>query len=354
MKHTVILLLFTMTVYGSFSQPSLHLHSSSLIGVGGVPSLKKDGSNGLHLIYGNKDSILYIYSADGGKSFKPAQLVDIVPGLFSYAMRGPQIAVANDNVIVTATTKDGDIYYFSKHISSPTWSKGSRLNDVKGVAAEGLMCLAADKSNVFAAWLDTRGGDKGQRLYAARSADGGKNWTNDFLIYASPDSTICECCKPSIAMKNKNVYVMFRNWIDGDRDLYLISSRDGGRKFGKAQQLGDGHWKLDGCPMDGGGLTVNSKGEVNTVWRRNSTIYAATPGKTETKVGEGKICTITSVNRRNVYAWVQNGEVVITTSDNKIIQLGKGMVPVLEPVNNNMIACAWENEKQVYFALISL
>jgi hypothetical protein len=46
------------------------------------------------------------------------------------------------------------------------------------------------------------------------------------MIYTSPDSTVCECCKPNVAMKGNNVYVMFRNWLHGNRDLYLIQSSD--------------------------------------------------------------------------------------------------------------------------------
>ena len=101
------------------------------------------------------------------------------------------------------------------------------------------------------------------------------------MIYTSPDSTVCECCKPSVVMKNNNVYVMFRNLLNGNRDLYLIQSADGGNSFGEAQKLGTGSWQLDGCPMDGGGIAVNDNGEVQTVWRRKNKIFAAAPGNSE-------------------------------------------------------------------------
>lgn len=47
---------------------------------------------------------------------------------------------------------------------------------------------------------------------------------------------------------------------------------DGGASFGKAQKLGEGSWKLNGCPMDGGGLAIDENGDVQTVWRRKNTI----------------------------------------------------------------------------------
>ncbi|MEJ7682118.1 MAG: sialidase family protein [Segetibacter sp.] len=95
---------------------------------------------------------------------------------------------------------------------------------------------------------------KGQNVYGAKSVDGGKTWSKNILVYESPDSTVCECCKPSVTMKGNNVYVMFRNWLNGSRDLYVIKSSDGGKSFAQAQKLGKGSWKLNGCPMDGGGL----------------------------------------------------------------------------------------------------
>src|SRR5919199_1471209 len=70
--------------------------------------------------------------------------------------------------------------------------------------------------------------------------------------------------------------MMFRNWINGNRDLYLITSSNNGKTFGQAQKLGVGNWKLNGCPMDGGGLAVNKNGTAETVWRREGKIYAST------------------------------------------------------------------------------
>src|SRR5678816_3462823 len=131
------------------------------------------------------------------------------------------------------------------------------------------------------------------------------------MIYASPDTTVCECCKPSVAMKGNEVYVMFRNWLNGNRDLYLVHSSDGGNTFGQAQKLGNESWALNGCPMDGGGLVINKNGNPETVWRRHNKIYASEPGKPEKEIGEGRNCTIESVNGKNVYAWTETGEVII-------------------------------------------
>ena len=48
---------------------------------------------------------------------------------------------------------------------------------------------------------------------------------------------------------------MCRNKLGGSRDLYTLRLRDG-RAAGPAVKQGEGTWKLDACPMDGGGIAV--------------------------------------------------------------------------------------------------
>ena len=155
-------------------------------------------------------------------------------------------------------------------------------------------------------------------------------------------------------MKGKNVYVMFRNWINRNRDLYLIKSSDAGKSFGQAQKLGNESWKLNGCPMDGGGVVINKKGNPETVWRREGKIYASTPGMPEMEIGEGRNCSIETINNKNIYAWTENGYVIVVKPDGKKINLGKGNLPLVKALNNEQLICIWENEKQIHASVLEL
>jgi hypothetical protein len=316
-----------------------------------MPNLSADNSGVVHLVYGSGDSILYSYSSDKGQSFSSPAVVAIVPSLAASHMRGPQIASTSNGLVVTACNIGGNIFSFIKDRSG-NWSQALRVNDVDTIAKENLMALSADGNNAFAIWLDLRDGHN--RIYGAKSTDGGKSWSKNMLVYASPDTTVCECCKPSVAVKGNNVYVMFRNWLNGNRDLYLIQSSDGGNTFGQAQKLGNESWALNGCPMDGGGLAVNSNGNVETVWNRKGVIYACEPGKEEIKLGEGKNCTMESVNGKNVYAWVKDGNVVLMKPQGMKINLGNGQLPILKAVNNEHVLCIWESDKQIHKAVLEL
>lgn len=321
------------------------------IGNGQMPALSADAKGNIHLVYGIGDSLLHSISHDKGKSFSKPELIRVIDGLAANATRGPQIASTTKGLNVVAATEAGNVWSFTKNIKG-NWSNGTRVNDVDSVNLEGFVDVASDgTSNLFAVWLDLRG-NKRNKLYGARSSDGGNTWSSNIKVYESPDSTICECCRVSAALTNNNVYVMFRNQLFGKRDLHIVTSTDGGRTFGKAEKLGTGTWTLSGCPMDGGGLTLTPDGSVQTVWRRESKIYSCEQGKPEIEIGEGKSCTIENVNGKNVFAWVKNGEVVCKLPDNNIIRLGKGNSPALKAVSTNQVVCVWENEKQLYSSVI--
>jgi len=351
-RFCILLSLIALLSYSSCKDRSQEHSAGNIIAGGQMPSLAKDDNGNLHLVFGNGDSIMYTYSSDKGKSFADPSLVAVLPKLFSSAMRGPQIACTENGATIIAANKSGDIYSYLKDAPG-NWQKNAKVNDADTVAKEGLMALSGDGKNLFSVWLDLRGNNH-NKIVGAKSTDAGKTWSKNILIYASPDSTVCECCKPSVAEKGDNVYVMFRNWVNGNRDLYLIQSHDGGNKFEAAEKLGNGSWTLNGCPMDGGGIVINANNKPQTIWRRENKIFSSEPGKPEIEIGEGKNCAIESVNGKTIYAWTENGEVVCILPGGKKKKLGKGSLPIIKALNNEHIICIWENEKQIHKTVLEL
>jgi hypothetical protein len=106
--------------------------------------------------------------------------------------------------------------------------------------------------------------------------------------------------------------------------------------------------------MDGGGLVLNNNGKPQTVWNRKGKIYACEPGKDEVELGQGRSCTMESVNGKNVYAWIENGNVVVLKPQGIKQNLGKGQLPVIKAVNNEHVICVWEKDKQIRKAVLEL
>ena len=347
----ISLLIIILSAFISCKERQAIAKPDFVIGNGQVPDIAKDKSGTIHVAYGIGDSIMYTASSDNGQSFSLPSVVAVLPDLFSFAMRGPQIAVNNSGIIITACTSNGNIFSYYK--DKQNWKQGARVNDVDTVAKEGLMALGADGENAFAVWLDLRG-NRRNKIYGAESNDGGKSWSKNIMVYTSPDTGVCPCCKPSVVMQGKTVYVMFRNWLQGNRDLYLIESDNNGNSFSAAQKLGTGSWKLNACPMDGGGFALNKNGKVQTVWKREGNIFTAVPGVPEVKIGEGRNCTISAVNNINMYAWTDNEKVICMKAGGEKKVIGNGSLPVLKALDDEHAICIWEKDKQLHASVVAL
>lgn len=350
MKKIISLIIIVYLLSGCTTK-KIESKSDYVIANGEMPALAKDKNNNLHLVYGSGDSIMYCMSSDNGNTFSKPKLISVLPHVYAFAMRGPQIAANDKGIIVTACTMQGNIYSFYKS-GAGNWKQGSKINDVDTVAKEGLMALSADNDIAYTVWLDLRGNHR-NKIYGAKSVNGGKTWLKNSMIYTSPDSTVCECCKPSVIVWQNKITVMFRNWLHGNRDLYLTQSNDAGNTFQPAEKLGNGNWQFNSCPMDGGAIAINNDVPV-TIWRREEKIFTATPGLPEKEVGQGHNCTLETIDKNNVYAWVENGSVVFINQKGEKKFLGKGSLPVLKTLDTRSVFCMWENEKQIHASIIAL
>ena len=351
MEKAIFFIAFVF-LFSACSEKRVNNKSDFVIAHGQMPWITKGNDNNLDVVYGIGDSIMFTFSSDNANTFSKPTLISALPHVYTFATRGPQIAANQKGEIITACTSTGDIYSFYKE-KGEGWRQGNKVNDVDAAAKEGLMALSADGENAFAVWLDLRGNNK-NKIYGAKSIDGGKTWSKNIMIYTSPDTSVCECCKPSVIVKGNNVYVMFRNWLRGNRDLYMIQSTDGGNTFGQAQKLGTGSWPLNGCPMDGGALSVKKNGDIQTVWRREGKIYTAVPGSPEKEIGTGKGCTIETLSNKNFYVWTENGDIVFINAQEQKKIIGKGSQPVLKALGNRQLICVWEDKKEIHASVIVL
>jgi len=188
------------------------------------------------------------------------------------------------------------------------------------------------------------------KIYLASSPDGGKTWSKSKMIYRSPDGSVCECCKPSIISDDDgNITVMFRNNINGSRDLHFTKSVDGGETFSIPEKLGSGTWKINGCPMDGGDLVVNNRGEFNTIWKRKGAIFMSNSSKSEERIGSGKSPSISTNDQKTYIAFSQGEDIISTTPDNlSPTKIGTGSSPKVIALKNGAIYF-WVNSEGINY-----
>lgn len=308
------------------------------------PAIYVGVNESIEMVFGKGNVIYYTNSQDKGQSFTTPVLVDSLQGLHLGVSRGPQIASSRLSTVITAIDRKGDLYAYVLNRKTGKWQNRLIINDVPEIAKEGFNALASDGTGTFfVIWLDLRD-DKKNKIFGAISTDGGQTWGKNKLIYHSPDSTVCECCQPSIIMKDKQVVVMFRNWIGGSRDMYVTTSKDGGNTFLPAVKMGNGTWKLNACPMDGGGISLNERGVLTSVWRRENQLFTAKPGEPEQFLAQGRNASIATVNQNTFIAWQNQGQIWLSQSRQKEpTSLGIGRFPRVAVLNEQQAFCVWED-----------
>jgi hypothetical protein len=324
------------------------------------PQLAATGST-VVLTFGAGNSIYVSLSRDAGRSFSAPSKITQSVILPLTRHRGPRVVISSGVILVSAVAgktpsveqhahglpSDGDLIVWRSTDWGKSWSSGTVINDSPGAANEGLHSLATDgKGGVLAAWLDKRSG-KGTELYMARSLDNGLTWSPNVRLYHSPDATICECCHPSAALDTDGqAVVIWRNWLNGSRDLYVTRSPDGVH-FSRPEKLGSGTWKLNACPMDGGGLVI-FQGKPVTAWRREETVYLAEPGQNEVAIGAGKDIAIAGGSKGVYVAWIREGAMVLRRPDGRTEVLStEAAFPSLAAIPGGPVLAAWEQGAEI-------
>jgi hypothetical protein len=259
--------------------------------------------------------------------------------------RGPRVAIAGNTIVVSAIDHaSGSLNSWRSSDDGRTWSKTPVvINDHPESAREGLHAMAADaEGRVAVVWLDHRI-PGGARLWGALSKDAGATWSKNVMLYESPAGTICECCHPSlIPVDGGEFAVMWRNKLEGSRDFYVMRWRDG-KPVSTAAKQGDGTWKLEACPMDGGGIAV-SKGNVITAWRREKDVYLFEPGKPEVKLATGQDVAL-AANAKGAYTIWSAGKAIegrLPGSSAAVRLAEDGAFPVLLALPDGAVLAAWE------------
>ncbi len=308
------------------------------------PQVAVDAARRVHVVFGDGDAI-FVTSGDAADlEFGPIVKVAEVPAKLALGMRrGPRIVAADGRLVVTAISHgDGNVHSWLSDDAGKTWRSGERINTIANSAREGLHAMAGDgRGLVTCVWLDLRGG--GMEVWSRVSRDGGVTWEPEVRVYASPDGAVCTCCVPSVAVGPRGeIVAMWRNALGGARDMWMASSSDGGQTFGAARKLGEGTWKLNACPMDGGGLAF-ANGAPSTTWRREGTVFASKATGPEVELAAGAAQPVVASNAAKVaMLWEQGGALSVRVDAGaarvlaqsarmaSVAPLGRGFVAVWE------------------------
>ena len=211
---------------GASFGPIINLSNDA--GVSSNPDIAVSGNN-VHVVWqdntpGNFD-ILYKRSTNGGASFaEPTKNLSGNAGISEF----PAIAVSGNNVHVVwhdITPGNSDILYRRSLDGGTTFP-----NDIKNLSSNvgfSLFAkLAVSGNTVHVVWDDDTPGNR-DILYR-RSLDGGSTFPN---IIKNLSSNVGSSIRPSIAVSDNNVHVVWEDNTPGNFDILYRRSLDGGTTF---------------------------------------------------------------------------------------------------------------------------
>jgi hypothetical protein len=218
------------------------------------------------------DELLYRrFSADLRPQGPPARVNTRDGEIWGFAVSKPELAIAADGTIhvaypANARRKGGGSLLVARYTRSldggRTFERGRTLNspaknDLSAVmhggfaAAHAFGTLAtAGEADVHVYWIDTRNmapQDTAGAIFAVTSRNGGKTFSADSPVYAT---AVCPCCQLAAVASDGNILLGSRAVsAEGFRDGAVSVSADHGRHYGERVRLGNGRWKIDGCPL---------------------------------------------------------------------------------------------------------
>ena len=320
------------------------------------PQVAVDAKGGIHVVYGIGNQARYRCSNDRGKTFTEPVDLPTTPNMSLGMRRGPRIAALGTSLCVSVIGgkqgkgRDGDLLAMRSVDGGKTWTGPVQVNDQADSAREGLHAMSSGPNDeLCCVWLDLRNGST--EVMASISTDGGRKWTKNVLVYKWSDGSVCECCHPSVAFDSRGrILVLWRNSVGGARDMYVASSSDAGRTFGKAAKLGSGSWPLDACPMDGGAIAPDGSGKLVSVGRREKSVYLVLAGeREERRLGTGEQPWIAATADGPFIVWLKKrGDVayLLTPASRLPTELASHATdPVIAtgPKGRGPVVAAWES-----------
>lgn len=276
------------------------------------PQLAVSADGRVWLAYGHGTDIFVAGSDDGAVTFQNAIKVASVPKLMLGMRRGPRIVAHGDELVLTVVAHE--LLAYRSTDAGRSWTGPVTINDVALSAREGLHDLAiSPQGSAMVTWLDLRNGK--MELWGASSQDVGRTWSKNEQIYKSPDKSICECCHPTALFDaGGNLAIMWRNSIEGSRDMWMTTRTKGAQNFSAARKLGEGTWKLNACPMDGGEIIAFSGGKFGAVWQRNGEVFVTLGDGPEVSLGPGRQPVSVTGGGQPLVVW-QQGTNLVTVRD---------------------------------------
>lgn len=227
-------------------------------------------------------SIYYQISTDNGLTFSATHSVAIDEEKISARNENrPKIAFDKYQGVYLswATPKEkkytADVRFAYSSDYGKTFSKAVTVNNDNLLTGHSFNeMLVTDEGDISIVWLDSRLAHQlrlqgkptnGSALYLGK-ANYRKNETS-FSNQQLANNT-CVCCRIAMEFNNQGAPAILWRHIYGDniREFALLTLAQGENSQKTPYQISHDHWKINGCPHQGGAISINDQNRYHMVW----------------------------------------------------------------------------------------
>jgi hypothetical protein len=105
--------------------------------------------------------------------------------------------------------------------------------------------------------------------------------------------------------------------------------------------------------MDGGDVTLNSAGNVQTVWMRNGKVFSATSDGEEKEIGKGRQPVVVTTSKGAWTGWMDGNVLMERWPDGVPQRLNEvAGFPSAVGLKHDVVGVVWERRQEVFFDLI--
>ncbi|HEU5209423.1 MAG TPA: sialidase family protein [Longimicrobiales bacterium] len=271
------------------------IEDASLVAAGNAhsPTVAVAADGATYVAWVSGDSTFDVLLARAGE--QPVRVNDIAGDAAPHAQAPAQVALGPEGNVYVAwqnnTPIEGrrfpasDLRFARSADGGRTFEPAIHVNDdAGGVPASHTFhdVAVGDDGTVYVSWIDGRvraqaesprhadapahehgDSDTGPEIRVARSRDGGRSFGPGVVV--TPKA--CPCCRTTLAVSGRNVYVAWRDVTDDNvRNIVVAHSADGGETWSAPRAVHQDAWQIDGCPHAGPSLAIGRDGRLHVAW----------------------------------------------------------------------------------------
>ena len=255
MRNILLILFWLLIVLVGQSQQIFFSSFIEISGAGdgyGRPRIVLTSENNPLIIW-RKDSspkVLRASKWDGNNFSAPYDILQ--PGIIPSSWDGPEVASKGDTVYVVFTssvTSQSSIMLIKSFNGGLTFSDTIRVSANNSLHKYRMGNIAVNsEGNPVVSYMQYLLNWMDPQQMVNVSNNYGSSFNGPIEGSALAPGEPCDCCKSSLVCSGDNLFLLFRNNYNNERNSFIAKSIDGGLSFIATTDLDDYDWMLNSCP----------------------------------------------------------------------------------------------------------